>query len=127
MNKIYNRLVATGDPDADAALRLSSTIASLSRSLAKANERVKAGEANAAVIWPPASTDLNTVGYRRAYQVAAVGPHVIEAIREEAESLALAAHARNEWIRDRVMTQMNRETDPTFTPEEIRLYTVRDA
>ncbi|MEV0306501.1 hypothetical protein [Nonomuraea fuscirosea] len=126
MSTIYNRLVATGDPSADAALRLSSTISVLTTALIKAHQFIHLGQAQAAVVWPPAATP-DSVGYMKAYQVATVGPNVIEEIRELAEDLTLKAHARDEWTADRVWVQMNREADPTFTPEEIRLYTMRNA
>jgi hypothetical protein len=110
---MLGKLVATGNKDADAYLRIARDIHVLTVAAEKAAELAGTDRPNAAVQWPPSATDGNPLGYEPAAWVAAIAPDVIDGAWERAQRHYEAV--RDERTAALAGLHVGRLWDPLFT------------
>ncbi|TYB71134.1 hypothetical protein FXF51_01490 [Nonomuraea sp. PA05] len=111
------KLVATGDADADAYLHLAREIHGLSVAVHEAADLLDAGHTRGSVMWPPAVTDLNPLGYEYATDVVHHADEVMEEAWARATQHYQAASARNSRAAELADLHVGRLFDPAFTLE----------
>ncbi|KAB8186912.1 hypothetical protein FH608_046330 [Nonomuraea phyllanthi] len=112
---MLGKLVATGNPDADAYLRIARKIRGIDAALATATERVEAREGDTHVLWWPAVSDANPLGYERAAAVVFFAPGLMDRLWGQAQEHLKAARAGDEWAAELVDLHAGRLWDPAFT------------
>lgn len=114
---MLDKLVATGDPDADAYLRIARDIHVLTVALAKATGLLEAGHPQGVVMWPPSIDVLNPVGYEDANYVVACASDLMEEAWGRASRHYRSALARDERTADLADLHVGRLWDPRFSPD----------
>ncbi|MFI7113994.1 hypothetical protein ACIBK9_47290 [Nonomuraea sp. NPDC050227] len=92
---MVDKLVATGDADADTYLHIAREMRAWKAALRLAEEYVVDGHRYEKVPWPRAETALNPVGYTLAADVVDLAPIAIDSARERARRHLEAVQARN--------------------------------
>jgi hypothetical protein len=110
-----DKLVATGDPDADAYLHIAREIRGIDVAARKAAELLEAGHTRGSVMWSPAITDLNPLGYEHATEVVERAPVLTTEAWERADKHYQAA--RDRQAADLADLHVGRLFDPAFTLE----------
>ncbi|WP_188194855.1 hypothetical protein [Nonomuraea sp. SYSU D8015] len=113
-----DKLVATGDPDADAYLSIAREIHGMDVVLAEATEMLEAGHARGSVTWPPAITDQNPLGYERAASVTERAPALMEEAWERAHKHYRAALDSDPRAAELADLHAGRLWNPDFTLED---------
>ncbi|MEU4224329.1 hypothetical protein AB0F17_08550 [Nonomuraea sp. NPDC026600] len=109
-----DKLVATGDPDADAYLRIARDIHVWTVALGKATDLVDDGRPQSSMPWPPAADDRNPLGYENVADVVACAPALIDETWERAHQHYLSVRARDERIAELADLHVGRLWDPKF-------------
>lgn len=112
---MLGKLVATGNKDADAYLRIARDIHVLDVAAADAAKLVDDGYPTFSTPWPPAETGYNPVGYRPAGEVAEAAPDVIGEAWKQAQRHYEAALAVDEKAARLADLHVGRLWDPSFT------------
>ncbi|MGA4989920.1 hypothetical protein [Nonomuraea bangladeshensis] len=102
MTVTRDKLVATGDADADDYLFIAREAAVWAAALRLAEEYVADGHEFEKVPWPRAETPLNPVGYTLAIDVVEFAPRAISSARARASLRLQAARAREGKVADLV-------------------------
>lgn len=112
---IRDKLVATGDADADDYLHIAREAHVWAAALRLAEEYVADGNEYGKVPWPRAETPLNPVGYTLAIDVVELAPAAIKSTLARAMTRLQAVRARDEKIAALVAEHTRHLIGPRWT------------
>jgi predicted RNA polymerase sigma factor len=107
-----DKLVATGDNDADDYLYIAREVRVWAAALRLAEEYVADGNRYASVPWPRAGTARNPVGYTLAADIVVLAPVAIDSARERARQHLQAVQGRYARMADLVAAHAAHLLDP---------------